>query len=69
MEKNMKEKGDLYIRFGPELKALIEQVAKSFGISQADYVRFVVRRDLERQGLLKGTASLEEPVPIKTQGR
>jgi len=55
--------GNLYIRFG-ELKPLIEQVAKSFGISQADYVRFVVRRDLERLGLLKGTVfPLEQPVP------
>lgn len=57
----------LYVRFG-ELKPLIEQVAKSFGISQASYVRFVVRRDLERLGLLKGVASLlNQPTPIKQE--
>jgi hypothetical protein len=62
-------KGDLYIRFGAEVKALIEQVAKSIGVSQADYVRCVIRRDLERRGLLKETASLEQAVPINVAER
>lgn len=57
-------KGDLYIRFGAEVKALIEQVAKSIGVSQADYVRYIIRRDLERRGLLKETTSLEQTVSI-----
>jgi hypothetical protein len=63
------QKGDLYIRFGAELKALIKQVAKSFGVSQADYVRYVVRRDLERRRLLKETAPLEQTVSISMAER
>lgn len=57
----------LFAMVEPEIKALVEKVAKSLGISQSDYVRFVVLQDLQNKGYLKGTVSLEQPVPIKTE--
>lgn len=57
----------LFAMVEPEIKALVEKVAKSLGISQSDYVRFVVLQDLQNKGYLKGTVSLEQPVPMKTQ--
>ena len=52
-------KGDLYLRFGVETKILIEQISKSLGISQADYVRYTIKQDLKKRGLLKETALQE----------
>jgi hypothetical protein len=51
-------KGDLYIRFGV-IKALIKKTADSLGVSQADYVRYTMKQDLKKRGLLSETASLE----------
>lgn len=56
------QKSDLYIRFGTDVKALIEQIAASIGISQADYVRITIKQDLKNRGLLKENASLEAPI-------
>jgi hypothetical protein len=53
----------------PEIKALVEKVAQALGISQSDYVRFVVLRDLQKQGYLEGKASLEQPLSIETESR
>lgn len=55
------QNGDLYLRFGAETKTLIEQVAKSLGISQNDYVRYTIKQDLKKRGLLQEKASLEAP--------
>ncbi|MCW4011291.1 MAG: hypothetical protein NWF05_11860 [Candidatus Bathyarchaeota archaeon] len=54
------ETGDLYIRFGVVVKTQIKQLAKSLGISQADYVRYTIKQDLKKRGLLKETAVIEQ---------
>jgi len=54
----------LFAMVEPEIKALVEKIASSIGVSQSDYVRHVVLRDLEKRGYLKETASLEQAVPI-----
>jgi len=56
----------LFTTVEPEIKALVKKVANSLGISQSDYVRFVILADLKRQGYLQGMASLEQPIPNKT---
>jgi hypothetical protein len=56
-----KPNGDLYIRFGA-IKPLIDQVANELGISKADYVRYTIKQDLKKRGLLQETAVLEAPV-------
>lgn len=43
------------IRFGNIIKPLIEQVATSLGVSQSVYVRYIVRQDLKKRGLLNET--------------
>ncbi|MCW4046170.1 MAG: hypothetical protein NWE99_01210 [Candidatus Bathyarchaeota archaeon] len=55
----------------PELKALVEKVAATIGISQSDYVRLVVLNDLKGRGYLKETAlsSPELLAPVKPDAR
>ena len=59
----------LFAMVEPEIKALVEKIASSIGVSQSDYVRHVVLRDLEKRGYLKETASLEQAVPISMTER
>ena len=56
----------LYATVEPDVKALVEKVAASIGISQSDYVRLVVLNDLKDRGYLKETATFEKTVLIKT---
>lgn len=58
----------LFAMVEPEVKALVEKVAQLIGVSQSDYVRHVVLRDLEKRGLLKEMASLEQAVSIEVEG-
>jgi uncharacterized ubiquitin-like protein YukD len=58
----IKTKSDLYIRFGADVKSLIKQVATSLGISQADYVRYTIKQDLKKRGLVTENATLETPM-------
>jgi CTP-dependent riboflavin kinase len=58
----------LFATVEPEIKALVEKVAQALGISQSDYVRFVVLRDLQKQGYLERKASLGQAVPVKNEG-
>jgi hypothetical protein len=54
----------LFAMVEPEVKTLVEKIAATIGVSQSDYVRHVVLRDLEKRGYLKETASLEQTVPL-----
>ncbi len=63
------QNGDLYVRFGVETKTLIAQVAESLGVSQADYIRYTMKQDLKKRGLLKEAAPLEQSVSLAPMGR
>jgi uncharacterized ubiquitin-like protein YukD len=63
----MTKNGDLYVRFGVETKTLIAKVAESLGVSQADYIRYTIKQDLKKRGLLKEAAEL--PVSGAPNGR
>jgi hypothetical protein len=47
-------KESLFVRVGA-IKPLIKQVANDLGVSSADYIRFTLKQDLKKRGLLKET--------------
>jgi hypothetical protein len=60
------QRNAIYVNVSPEVKALVEKVADGFGLSMADFVRYVIKKELKSLGYLQGAAILEQPAPIKT---
>jgi hypothetical protein len=57
----------IYVRISAEIKAIIDKVALDYGISEADFIRFIINRELERLGYIRrGVVSLE-PQPSQKE--
>jgi len=60
------QRNAIYVNMSPEVKALVKKVADQFGLSMADFVRYVIKKELTSLGYLQGAAILGKPVPVKT---
>lgn len=60
-----KKSAAIHVRLEPDIKDLVEKVAKGYGLSVADFARIAIRSELQRLGYFKeGLVSLR---PLQVQ--